>query len=472
MPQIGSSLRRLTIGGPSGPSPRLGGCVGSRLVQPRLPTLRCWLSWVLIAWLTVNGWGQDGASATLQSTLRSLKQRGIPTTNDELLERYQGMTSPADSHAWTEILERVGSQQYQSKLTQDIPLLDDNFEERLDKTYAIGSAWRTGPVCIKFTEQHRPLIEQVRALSASSDHVRLPVEFHGADTLLSVEPVEILARILLVDAMVAIHARQAARVVDDVRALFKVADLWEPIPFLPLKLKSMQLRRKALVAIKRVIETDFLEPADLTALDSLLAERSELGERWKQLFDDDIAWNVPILLDPQMAAAATGLRPQAFDPTHYVELTERIGQLSSADWNGLVKSSSELEASFENAVDKAPSLDEQVAYLLIPSLPAVALQLMDEAQQFRHARLALAIRKYEAEHGVFPESLAALPVVTQNWRPLGATAFGYDVRSDAAQLRGFYLHPESPETASGAAAAAVEAAGSLPAQEIRWLFRK
>jgi len=458
-------------------APWLLGAASSALAGPMAGAVRipyfAWLKCLIaVLVLAANGQCQVNSSSGLQDKIRILEQQGVPTTGERLLKRYQRGTSTADSHKWSDILEQLKTLQLQGNLNGEIPLLGDEFHDRFVGGFIAGSVWKAGPASAKFSEQHRQLLEQVKALSASTGAVRLPFEFHGADTELPFGSIETLARMVMVDALVAIDSKQADRVMEDIRALSKIADLMEPIPALPAKLECMRLRRYGVTAIQLAMEIDVLEQTQLARLDSLLTERSNLGQRWKQLLDDDITWNVPILLDPGMAAQATGLRPQRFDPTLYIAITQSIGQISCADWNVFLRKCIELEAKLDKDVDTAKTPDELVAYLIIPAIPMVAHRLIDEAQLFRQARLAIAVRKYEAEQGVFPDRLDVLPLPTHAWTPLGSKPFGFMSKNDAALLWGFHVASESLETPDHPPPPPIINTASMQTRDIRWLLRK
>lgn len=458
-------------------APWLLGAASSALAGPKASTVRipcfAWLKCLIaVVVLAANGQCQVNNSSGLQDKIRILEQQGVPTTGERLLKRYHRGASTADSHEWSEILEQVKTLQLQGNLNGEIPLFGDEFNVRFVGGFIAGSFWQAGPASVKFSEQHRQLLEQVKALSASTGAVRLPLEFHGADTELPLGSIETLARMVMVDALVAIDCKQADRVMEDIYALLKIADLMEPIPVLVAKVECIRLRRYGVTAIQLAIEIDLFSKAQLARLDGLLAERSDLGHRWKQLFDDDIAWNVPVLLDPAMAAQATGLPPQQFDPSLYTEITQSIGQISCADWNVFLRKCIELEARLGKDLDSAKTRDEFVAYLIIPAVPLVAHRLIDEAQLFRQARLAIAVRRYEAEQGAFPDTLDDLPLSTHAWTPLGSRPFGFMSKNDAALLWGFHVASDSLETPDRPPPPPIINTASMQTRDIRWLLRK
>lgn len=177
------------------------GAASSALAGPMAGAVRlscfAWLKCLIaVVVLAANGQCQVNNSSGLQDKIRILEQQGIPTTGETLLKRYHRGTSTTDSHKWSEILEQVKTLQLKGDLNGEIPLFGDEFNVRFVGGFIAGSVWQAGPASVKFSEQHRQLLEQVKVLSASTGAVRLPFEFHGAETELPLGSIETLARMV------------------------------------------------------------------------------------------------------------------------------------------------------------------------------------------------------------------------------------------------------------------------------------
>ena len=376
----------------------------------------------------------------LSQAIEDLNQKGIPTDSESLELVYDAATSDADTEAWLDLFEKLKSPEFK-EATRGIPHVDSTVElAEGEDIFDTPRDWKYSSAAIRVVDMQRAYIEQIRQLAAAPQPVRFPIYFESMNTLLpEVQDSRGLARLICLDAQVAIYLGDSQRAFDDFVTLHHLVRHVETVPFSICLLVTKSIKSMALSILQRGIEQDLFTDIQLEAIDKILLENCDIGEEWRMSCERDLGMFVPVFLDPSLTSQkkTKALPARGHDGVFYIELMTRLAQIPTTDWDFFYKSVCEEDVRFRKEVlSWRGMIDLILTSLVAPSISTLAEISIDRAQHYRQARHGVAIRLFQHKHGKLPVSLSELSPFDPDMRAFRQQPFGYRLTPSGATLWG------------------------------------
>lgn len=404
-----------------------------------------------VAWTIRENQGRKA----MQQELQQLAEEGIAFDNETISENYFNCTSEELSSEWASLLEKLQSPEFSASCS-GVPVLDrsveiDDFADDFDTS----PQWPFAEPCIRFTQQHSELIAEARRLATDQQPAYFPIVFQSHETLLpEVQQIRAVAWLLRTDAQVAMFNRDRNRAFQDIVALSELSKHVDSVPFAVARLVGIAVRRLAMQSLQNAIRIDLLDDEQLVQIDRLVARYCSIGERWRTLIVDEMSTNLPVFMNPQIGRksgvnkkSGTLIPARGHDAVYFIQLMRKASEIHTGDLTRFYHSSLEIEAELDHDMHSAvANVDRILSGLFAPAFGAMAAALINDAQLHRQARVAVALRLYEHQHGGLPTELKALPEEVAALMPAGKKPFGYLLERERAVVWGFILAPETRQT--------------------------
>ncbi len=374
--------------------------------------------------------------------INKLEQEGFPVDDESLAAVYANRTSPDRLEAWLALIEVFKTPEFKARGV-GVPEFDPQIDEPFPYRSVESNEWPYAAASIKLVEDSTAMIEEIRRLAKDPVPVQFPIRFQSVSTLLpEVQYTREFARLMAVDAKVAINHRDSARALDDLFTVYQLGDHAAAVPFTVAKLAGAGCRNMALQILQACIQADLFDDEQLRQIDTLLAPRCEIGDQYREIMSEELGSVLPVFMDPTLAMKSKKpLPPRGHDALHYIGMFRRAINVETENWESFHESATQIEDDFYGHGKglSIAKMDRILSGLFAPLFQLIADVLINHAQLHRQARIAIAIRLYEHEHGTLPANLAELPINLNELQPFGATPFGYQRNDAKAVLWGFHL---------------------------------
>lgn len=376
----------------------------------------------------------------LSQVIEDLKSKGISTNSEAIELAYHANTSDTDTQAWLDLLAKIDSVEFK-EAAQGVPNFDSSVEiDEWGDSFDTSANWKYAQVSIPFVERQQGLVHRIRELAAAPQPVRFPIRFASLNTLLpEVQSSRGLARLLWLDAQVALHLGDSQRALDDFLALHNLSRHVEAVPFAISILVSKSFKGMALTIAQEGIEQDFFSDQQLQDIDDVLARNCDIGDEWNAYCERELGMCIPVFLDPALASEKSGkpLPARGHDAIYFIDMMTHLADIPTEDWELFYKTVSQQNVKFNEDVRSwRGRVDLVLTGLFVPALTSLSISSIDRAQHYRQARHGVALRLFQHKHGEFPQSLTELPPFDRDMRAFKQQSFGYVLAPDGATLWG------------------------------------
>lgn len=263
-----------------------------------------------------------------------------------------------------------------------------------------------------------------------------------------------MALVVFVDSQVAIHLGDGQRALQDILALYGLANHVDAVPGVISHLVGIAVRRQALLAVQGCIEIDLLQDDQLQKVDEMIQDYCEIGDSWRTVISEELALSLPAFTNPSVALKSnTPIPARGHDAVYFIGLMRQAMQLDTRNWSEFSSAAQNLDVKVDDSLGSfLESIDRLLSHVFAPAFGAMATLWIGDAQLHRQARLAIAIRGYAHRFDQLPNTLDDLPDASVKLHPFGNKPFGYERQQDQAVLWGFDVTsgvrrtPTSPPT--------------------------
>ncbi len=279
------------------------------------------------------------------------------------------------------------------------------------------------PVFIELVKSRQPAIELIRRAAAMPDCFFARDYAHPSFTMLLPEigPLRKASRLLILDAHARIARDQRQTALDDVHAMFRIADHLQREPILITMLVSIGIRNEACRTLEFLLNNATFTQQELGTLRldesisgvQLLGRAMTAEEAFGIATFGQFADENPFLMfrqipgEPDNGGSAPGaslFRVFMFnDELHgYRDLMEQFRQAAALPWTQAHAKMQEIEGQLGSR------REGMLASMLCPSLLRIHIKVLHNECLMQMSRLALAAARYRAVHNSDPATLAAL----------------------------------------------------------------
>ncbi len=395
-----------------------------------------------VLWLVMRN---RQAQAELEDRREAMAVEGLPYDDATLEVYYREGGNDLRAAQWTTVLKALDNPDF-SKASEAIPIL--GFSD--DDIPPVGEDWPAQASVQSFMDKYDTIRDQLIELASHDDAVRFEMEFDGYMTLLThVQAMRQCSRFLSVEANLARHAGDAEREYRAVNGLYGCALAIRGEPTLIAHLVGIALHGIATSELRNSIEAGTLSDEHLEKLAARLCLFDDFRTPTYRSIRGEIAFGLSAFESPDLEVlggppltSIPGFAAQ--DSLNYLDLMERMSDLLSKPdltLGEFLKGSEEWQASFESTLENANWLQQLESIrtsLVTPAVEAYSRAVIRHASENRIAKLAVALRRYEAKYGALPETLADLNEfgvdVTAELLPNGEQ-FGYRKFSPSAERK-------------------------------------
>jgi hypothetical protein len=388
----------------------------------------------------------------LSQAIVDLEQSGIATKPAATEVAYRAITSDVDTQAWLDLFEQLESVEF-IEAAKGVPNFDasvatDEWEDSFDTS----KRWKYAQVSMQFVDRQRDLIHRIRELAAAPQPVRFPIRFEAMNTLLpEVQSCRGLARLVWLDAQVALYLGDSQRAYENFVTLHHLVRHVEAVPFSLCFLVSKSYKNMALSIVQKGVEQDLFGDQQLKDIDVILAGNCDIGDEWREGCERDLGMFVPAFLDPAIAVEkeTKPLPARGNDGVYYIDLMTKLAEIPTDDWGVFYNRVSQQELEFEEDIRSwRGRIDLILTGVVAPTMKSLAEVSIDRAQHYRQARHGVALRLFLHKHGKFPVSLAELPPFDRDMRAFKQQPFGYSLTPNGAVLWGGRFEGKSQQILS------------------------
>lgn len=384
----------------------------------------------------------------LAQVIEDLESKGIDTNSEAIELAYHANTSEKDTQAWLDLLAKIDSVEFK-EAAQGVPSFDSSVEtDDWDDSFDTSANWKYAQVSIQFVERQQELIRRTRELAAAPEPVRFPIRFASLNTLLpEVQSSRGLARLLSLDAQVALHLGDSQRALDDFIALHNLSRHVEAVPFAICLVVSKAFKSMALTIAQEGIEQDLFSDQQLQDIDDVLARNCDIGDEWNAYCERELGMCIPVFLDPALASEKSKkpLPARGHDAIYFINMLTQLADTPTEDWELFHKTVSQQELKFNEDIRSwRGRVDLVLTGLFVPALTTLADSSIDRAQHYRQARYGVALRLFQHKHGKFPQSLVELPPFDRGMSAFKQQSFGYVLTPKGATLWGGRFKGDNP----------------------------
>lgn len=420
-----------------------------------------------IAWNIREAQGRKA----MQVELARLEDEKISTTCEGLSHSYGEQTTDEFAEDWEVLFHALRSFEFEES-KRGVPDFDPALEvESFEENFDISAQWKDAENSVRFVEDNQKWITLARRLASEPKPNRFPLVFQSIETKLQeVQDTRTLACMLRLDAQVAMHLHDSQRAFEDTVAMVELSKHVDAVPCAISRVVGISFRKMALEALQKAIAVDLYDDSKLHQLDQLFGKYTDIGHRWKTIMQDELSGLLPVFSDPDLGKKVKREIPaRGHDAVYFIGLMRMAMAIPTDDWEALYSGTIGLENELRMSTkSKFKKFDIIMTSLLMPSLRGLAVALINEAQSIRQARMAIAIRLYQHEHGRLPSSLEMLPKSTVSLRPYGELPFGYEASESRAVLWGFVFSESQRQTPQHVPDISQENAESINNRHVVW----
>ncbi len=391
----------------------------------------------------------------VQSDLRLQISRyaaaGLPTSDDSQARLYLDSTDQSDSGAWAEVLnlaeylERRGNDWH---VPHDLAMVSVFSWDDIHPTMKQNTAsWLTDA---------EPVIARTGQLPNPSKPIWQPIAFDGYKTLLPVTQASMyLTNLLSAECSFAIERRELDRAVEALKSHRKSIsacdyNLCVMVASINQKRSDVQ-HRSILLSLQDTPWTI----AQLSAINDTIAPRENLAVRWREAWQGELAMFCEELTidDGDIAAFVTidngddsfSQSPPSttgVSAARVLDVYHSLLSIGDGGYDGLTTRAAQI---FESLQQLPPTKSDWLTNYLSPvSRPKVGLthlaKYADECVKSealrRQAKIAVAIKLYQLQHGAWPPSLDELHGIDdEDLQPLTPMRLQYTVDPDGQRVR-------------------------------------
>ncbi|GAB5403250.1 MAG: hypothetical protein Aurels2KO_14810 [Aureliella sp.] len=422
-------------------------------------------------------WRDSAARSRLEQRIEVLQAEGMPVDEASLNAFYQSQTSDEQTEAWEQLLDEMKAEAFLSS-TSGVPVFDGNLSSE-QYFVAPGEPWEYEKRTREFLEQRSDLHDRAMRLSMRAIPTRWDVRLSFGGDLTRTQELRSVERLLSLRGQLAIYDSDSAATTRAINALWRLPTVTAGEPFLISQLVRSAIGGRATLLLKNALEHGVLRQHEIEMLLPQVLEGTIVGSSWRMGIIGERALAMPLIRGISVGEEhpVTSLPFRSSDANYYLDITDRMIEISSADPVELYNKARNLDK--ELGLERADMgflamFDTMLSTTVVPSLANVAVAHSSSAFQNRLAALAMGVRLYEYEHGEFPEKLvdvAEFGADATKLMPPGGEPFGYRREGGgSATLWGFEVGsskqavvPESPP---------VKAAGPPNSTlEERWVYR-
>ncbi len=413
------------------------------------------LSFAMLLTLVVG----RNASARRQLTARldELKAAGVPVDPASLQTFFEAHTNPQDTARWQAVIKTLRSEGF-SQSAKGVPFFDGSIT---DDVPLPGEEWDSEVATRRFLSRWEDFCAEVQELASHAEPVRFPLEFNGeSDRLDLIQNLRQAARLLLLQGQVALFDLDSDSLQRISHALLGMSRVTAGDPILMSQLVGVACDGMALDLLKAGVQSGVLQTAELkTFLPDLVAHMG-VSVDWQIALFGERAWMLPIFEGSNMAVPVA-IPGRGRDALLYSDIIDRCAALWTKDLHefrvGLKQIEEELQQSTSGSL--LTRFDSLLTATMTPNFSGMGDAFVRRAILHRQQAVAIGVRIYEQEKGLFPQSLpnlSELQLGLEELCPYDNQQFGYRIRADGvAQIWSFNLRntdqvpAEPPNTTVG-----------------------
>lgn len=235
-------------------------------------TKRFWISAVLMGLVCLPVAYFLFANWALKSDLAKIRAAGLPTNGAELNDFYFVPEGEADStELWLTAIQNLDDSEFQTQ-AEHLPFVGNGTVPNP------GEEWEQLDDARQFLSDSKELLKSIHAAAEVGGMVRFPVDFsQGIYTLLpDTQNSRTVARLLSLDAHVAVYDGDNIRVLHDILAMFALSDALQTEPCMISQLMRMALHAIGCDAIRTLLPACKWDDEQLATL-----QRSVVNARFR-----------------------------------------------------------------------------------------------------------------------------------------------------------------------------------------------
>lgn len=418
---------------------QLSGCLLGSLAILGGIVLLCGLAFVLWYQYTDRGKG------TVDRKLADLRRQGLPVDNETLTEWVRARSDSSNSERWIEIGNEVTSESFLQSAAGLGP-----FDRSVEGTRWTPQSWPGAAASRSLLKRTESLRNDIHSLCAERVPVWFDIPFASIQTpynrLIAMQSV---AQLIAVEFDAAIADDDSPQMLASIRTLLRLAVVCRAYPGMQPALLCTGIRRLGFAQLRVATENNRLRIRELDAISAELPEEALAMHALQETFQGERAYCLPMFFDlnryqdvqprawnGKVLAARAGYT----DILNYLDIMERWNSIDTRSLDQARIDAEEIEDHLDRSIQSAGWLGLRewiVTGLAAPGLQAVVRSALDESIEHRLALHAIAVRRYRALNGAFPEDLAALEGVGFNhraWMPPGGLPMGYAIRDEQAWI--------------------------------------
>lgn len=404
-----------------------------------------------VAMIAILVWyrSADRAQPQVEQRLEQLREAGVPVDNASVQEWYQQNTVATHTEEWIEVMNHLESAEFQT-LSKGI----QEFDSKAEGTEWTPAQWPAESQTRALLKAVEPTPEVIHRLAKERVPVQFPIEFDSIRTLLPrTQAMRQVARLVKLQFDVAAADRDSAAIAQAVQTELDLALVCSGEPFLVSHLVCTAIRGIGLDLLKRALQANLLESAELDRFAESLPRESLSLDRLPQIIQGERASCLPLFFDLRRYQSDMGgefERPSGFsalplragyqDIWNYMQFMQSHEDIPTDSLDEAVAQSKAIGAKLQQDLREAGFLglrDWIVTGVAAPAIETVVVRFCEESVQMRMVLHAIAIRRYQHMHGRFPEDLDGLKEVgfdASRWLPFGGQPMGYRVEGENALL--------------------------------------
>ncbi len=375
--------------------------------EPRKSTLfRSKLFWAmvsipLIVLVTLVGiW--IARQSSLDSKLVEIRAKGLPTTASEVNDFYVVPDDVTDTtDLWVAAI-RAGQATPASANTKTLPIVGN-----ADPIPPPGEAWAELEASRTFLAGLDAELQVIWRAGKAGGQARYPVNFSaGINTLLPLlQDSRSVARLLTLDAHVAAHDGDNARVLQDLKAIIALSDSLRGEPCLISQLVRIPIHAIGCNTIEQLLPYCQWSDSELQSLQAAIGSARFKDELSKALCGERATCLTAI---GTMSSGALGVFRQA-NRLETLRLFEGSIEGFSGSWPDALQRQRELSADIKKMAGGTLSRLSMWAVLnLLPALDAASNAGARATARQKCATVGIAAHRYRLMHGRLPNSLAEI----------------------------------------------------------------
>ena len=340
--------------------------------------------------------------SSLDAQLAELRAKGLPTNASEVNDFYVVPDNVTDTtDLWVAAIN-AGQAAGSSPNIKTLPILG----EGPTPIPPPGEAWAELEASRTLLANAKLELQVIHRAGKAGGQVRFPVDFSaGIATLLPLtQNSRSVARLLTLDAHVAAHDGDFARVLQDLKSIFALSDAMRGEPCMVSQLVRIAIHNSGCNAAEELLPHSGWDDAELQSLQAVIGAAR---------FKDGITHS----MSGERAISLTALDRMPLGPFRQANKLEalRFYKTSieglSGSWSDAIKGQRDLSAEVKKLSASGLSrLRMRGVLLLLPALQQVAIAGARATARQNSAIAVIATERYRLKHGRLPESLTEIVI--------------------------------------------------------------